>query len=152
MNSSVASRPRTLTIWQTSCYVKSLESRSCLSPYGASNLCGRIILVVWSDVLIFVKEPDKFGWTKWSVVLSSARPLFGQVVPSFPQWLMVVCKVIFPTLGENLSVTLSYLLLTPLHQHVMLISWSSATRKIIVGSRRSLKLRVVMFPSSPFLL
>ena len=46
----------------------------------------------------------------WCCLLSSARPLFGQVVPSFPNGLWSRAKFIFPNLGGNLIITLNYLL------------------------------------------
>ena len=76
----------------------------------------------------------------WSpeVVLSSTRPLFGQVVPCSLNGLWFWASFL-------LSVTGSYLLFFPPPRHVMLAILSYATREIIVGSSRSLKLRVAMF-------
>ena len=45
------------------------------------------------------------------ILLSFARPLLGQVVPTFfPNGVWSRAKFIFPTLGGNLSITLNYLM------------------------------------------
>ena len=61
----------------------------------------------WTKIL------KKIGWTTWYVVLSSARPLFCQVVPSYSSLAWSCAKFIFPALGKNLSITLNYLPFIP---------------------------------------
>ena len=123
-----------------------------LSPHGASNLSGLHIGVVSFNVLVLDKDPNKFGRTSDRLPYLLLDLCLVKLFLVFPNGLWSCAKFIFPTLGENLSNTLSYVLFLLPPRHVMLVTLCSATRKIIVGSRRSWKTRVVMFPSSLLLL
>ena len=88
-------------------------------PYGASNLYGLHIGVVWIDVIGLAKDPEKFRGTSDRLTYLLLDLCLAKLFLVFPNGLWSCAKFISPTLGGNLSITLGYLLFFPPHRHAM---------------------------------
>ena len=133
VNSSVTLGPELSTLWKRLvCQKRGVQKMSFLLTVLQISMVytsGWFEVMSWSWTKILKKNSEEQSDRLSYLLLDLCLVKLFLV---FPNGLWSWARFIFPTLGENFSIILSYLLFFPPHWHVMLVSLCFTTRKVIV--------------------